>query len=438
MDINTPAGPAELLQRLIRFDTTNPPGNETACIGFIDELLRGAGIPTTVVGRVPERANLVARLKGRGEAPPLLLYGHVDVVTTANQKWTHPPFDGKLVDGYVWGRGALDMKGPLTLFLAALLRAKAAGRDLPGDVILAAVADEENSGTYGARYLVEEHARLFDGVHYALGEFGGFPLDFGSQRFYPIMVAEKQTCWMLATIRGKGGHGSIPLRGQSMAKMGRFLTRLDRYKSPVHITPVVRQMVGQLAAGMGGVMGAAMRLLLNPRLTDLLLAQLGERGQTLYPLFHNTVSPTVVRCSEKVNVIPGQVEIELDGRLLPGFQPKDLLAELGAPGEGEVEFEVYQYEPGPPEPDMAQFDRLADVLKSLDPQGKPVPLLLSGVTDARFFARLGIQTYGFTPLKLPQAFNFLETVHAADERVPVEALEFGAQAVGMVIEGWGR
>ncbi len=437
MDINTPIKPAELLQQLIRFDTTNPPGNEAPCVAFVDGLLRDAGIPATILGRVPERTNLVARLKGRGEAPPLLLYGHVDVVTTANQDWSYPPFEGKLVDGYVWGRGALDMKGPLVLFLAAMLQAKYEGKSLPGDVVLAAVADEEDGGLFGAHYLVENHAELFKDVRYALGEFGGFPLNFGSQRFYPIMVAEKQMCSVKATLHGRGGHGSIPLRGQSMAKLGRFLSALDQHKSPVHVTPVTHQMIEQMAAALGGMTGSVMRLLLNPRLTDRLLGLLGEQGETFYPLFHHTASPTILRGSDKVNVIPGKIEVAIDGRLLPGYQPQDLLAELRAIAGSEAEFDVYQFDPGPAEPDMAQFDLLASVLKSFDPAGIAIPLLLSGVTDARFFSRLGIQTYGFTPLKLPATFNFLRTVHSADERVPVDALEFGTQAVYRVLEQWG-
>jgi acetylornithine deacetylase/succinyl-diaminopimelate desuccinylase-like protein len=428
--------PVELLRQLIWFDTTNPPGNEAPCVAFIDELLRGAGIATTVLGRTSERANLVARLEGRGDAPPLLLYGHVDVVTTANQRWTHPPFEGRVVDGYIWGRGALDMKGPLALMISAMLRAKCQEGRLPGDVILAVLADEEDGGDFGARYLVENYAELFHGIRYALGEFGGFPLDLGGKRFYPIMVAEKQMCWMTATLRGRGGHGSIPVRGQSMAKLGRFLTRLDQSKYPVHITPVTRQMIEQMASAIGGLTGLALRMLLFPAMTDRLLAVLGERGQSFYPLFHNTVSPTILECSDKVNVIPGQVTVQIDGRLLPGYQPQDLLAELRAIVGEDVEFDVFKFNPGPAEPDMTQFDLLAGVLKSFDPSGIAIPLMLSGVTDARFFSRLGIQTYGFTPLKLPSEFNFLQTVHSADERVPVEAMEFGTQAIYRVLEQW--
>ena len=161
--------PVELLQNLIRFDTTNPPGNEAACIGYIDDVLTDAGFETMILARDETRTNLVTRLAGQGHAPPLLMYGHVDVVTTECQEWTHPPFEGTVADGYIWGRGTLDMKGAVAMMMAALMRAKAQDLALPGDVVLAVVSDEEAGGEYGARYLVENHAELFDGIRYAIG-----------------------------------------------------------------------------------------------------------------------------------------------------------------------------------------------------------------------------------------------------------------------------
>ncbi len=178
--------PAEMLRRLIQFDTTNPPGREAACVGYINDLLTAAGFETTLLARDPERPNLVARLAGEGNAPPLLLYGHVDVVTTAGQVWQHPPFEGRLVDGYVWGRGALDMKGGVAMLLSAFLRARAEGLRPSGDVVLAILCDEEADGDHGARFMVERHAGLFDGVRYAIGEFGGFTMPVGGRTFYPI------------------------------------------------------------------------------------------------------------------------------------------------------------------------------------------------------------------------------------------------------------
>ena len=426
--------PVELLQRLVRFDTTNPPGNEAECIGYIDELLTAAGIETTILARHPDRPNLIARLPGRGEASPLLLYGHVDVVTTAGQAWQVPPFAGEIRDDFLWGRGTLDMKGGVAMMISALLRARAQGRELPGDVILAVVADEENLGAWGAKYLVEEHADLFAGVRYALGEFGGFTMEVAGRRFYPIMVSEKQCCWMQATVSGPGGHGSMPVRGGAMAKLGRFLTALDQHPLPLHVTQPAELMIRSMADAMGGAMGLVFRQLANPTLAGLVLRLLGDRGRLFFPLLHNTVSPTGLSASDKINVIPSAVSVALDGRLLPGMRPDDLLAELRQIDGGGIEYEILQYDPGPTNLDMALFDTLAGVLKAADPQGVPVPLLLSGVTDGRFFAQLGIQTYGFTPMQLPADFNFSATIHAADERIPVEAVDFGSRAIHQVLQ----
>lgn len=421
--------PVELLQRLIQFDTTNPPGNECDCITFIAGLLQEHGIETHLFARTPQRPNLVARLPGCGATSPLLLYGHVDVVTVENQDWRYPPFEGRQEDGYIWGRGALDMKGCLSMMLLALLRAAREQARLPGDVILAVVCDEEAGGVFGARYLVEQHPGLFEGVRYALGEFGGFSIQFGKKRFYPIQVAEKQVCCISARLHGPGGHGSLPVRGGAMAGLSRMLDILDRQALPLHITPAARLMFSTIAAGLGGLNGLLLRQLLNPLLADSLLRLLGERGRLFAPLLHNTVSPTMLQGSDQVNVIPAQVTVGLDGRLLPGQSPENLLSELRALLGERVELEVLYFDCGPQEIDLGFYDSLADILKQADPQGIPIPYMLSGVTDARFFCQLGIQTYGFTPMQLPADFKFSSAAHAADERIPVEALPFGSQAI---------
>jgi len=430
--------PTELLQQLLRFDTTNPPGNESECISFINELVTNAGIETRILAKTPQRPNLIARLSGQGNASPLLLYGHVDVVTTENQQWQHPPFDGKLVDGFVWGRGALDMKGGIAMMLSAFLRAKSQGVKFPGDVVFAAVSDEEAGGDFGAKFLVEEHSELFAGIRYAIGEFGGFNIKIGKQRFYLIQVAEKQICWIKATISGPGGHGSLPVHGGAMSKLADMLRKIDRHRFPVHVTPVARLMFKTMASALGGLNGQVLRQLTNPALTDSLLNLLGERGRLFYPLVHNTASPTILHGSKKINVIPSEVSIELDGRLLPGYQPEDMIAELHQIIGDNIELEVLRHDPGPAEPDMGLFDTLSDILRQFDPDGIPIPFLMSGVTDARFFSKLGIQTYGFLPMQLPDDFNFTQTVHAANERIPVSALDFGTNAIYQALQRFGE
>ena len=423
----------ELLQQLIRFDTTNPPGNEAQCIEFVRSLLADAGVESEVYAKAPERPNLVARLPG-GSKPPLLLQGHVDVVTTAGQRWTRPPFAGELVDGYVWGRGALDMKGGVSMLVHAFLRAAREQVELPGDVLLVVLADEENGGDFGARFLAEEQAGLFDGVRYALSEFGGFSQEIAGRRFYPIQVAEKQICWLKATIHGPGGHGAMIQRRGTMARLGRLLRDLDRKRLPVHITPPAREMLERMAAALPRPQAEIMRALLKPRLTDRVLPLLGEQRRSIEPLLRNTVNATIIRAGTKINVVPAEIELELDGRALPGLTPDDLIGELREVVGHDVKLELVAHDPGPPAPDLGLFDTLAAVLRELDPAGIPIPLLQLGVTGARFFATLGIQTYGFLPMRLPPEFKFLQLVHAADERIPAAAVEFGAEAVFRVLQ----
>ena len=421
--------PAELLQQLIRFNTTNPPGNEAACIAYISNLLSEAGIENTLVARDPARPNLIARLTGQGNAPPLLLQGHVDVVTAEKQFWQHPPFEGGIYDGYIWGRGTLDMKGGVAMMIAALLRAKADDASLPGDVLLAVLSDEEASSTYGAKFLVENHAELFKDVRYALGEFGGFTMHIGNQRFYPIQVMEKKTCGLKVILRGPGGHGALPMRNGTVARLGRFIQALDEHRLPVHITSVTRQMIETLGSALSTTVGPMLLQLLEPTQTDRVLDMLGQAGQTFDPILHNTANITIIHGGEKNNVIPSEMVVTLDGRLLPGYGPEDMIAEMLQLVGNDIELEVTSYDPGPAEPDMGLFDTLAGILKEADPEGTPLPNLLPAVTDGRFFTCLGIQTYGFLPMLLPEGFNFTQTIHAADERIPVVAVEFGTNAI---------
>jgi acetylornithine deacetylase/succinyl-diaminopimelate desuccinylase-like protein len=430
--------PAELLQRLIRFDTTNPPGNERPCVDWIAELIRAVGIEPRIIAKDPDRPSLVARLPGAGSAPALLMQGHVDVVP-AEGEWDHPPFSGDVADGYVWGRGALDMKGGVAMMIAGFLRAAVADQPPPGDVVLCVLSDEEARGDLGARFVVEEHPTLFEGVRFAIGEFGGFTLEIAGRRFYPMMVAEKQLCLARATFRGPAGHGSLPVRGGAMGALGRFLTTLDRRRLPVHVTPVTRSMLEAIAAKVPRVAAVPLRGLLRPRMTDRVLDVLGDRGRIFDPLLHNTASATIVRGGQSANVIPGEVSVDVDCRLLPGFEPEDAFRELRRLVDVDVELEVLRHDPGPsPTPDMTLFPVLGAVLRELDPAALPVPLLLPGVSDARFFARLGIQTYGFLPMQLPADLRFMQLIHAENERLPVAAMDFGTEAISRVLTRLGE
>jgi acetylornithine deacetylase/succinyl-diaminopimelate desuccinylase-like protein len=426
--------PAELLQQLIRFDTTNPPGDEADCVAFVRGVLEEAGCETQTYARDPARPNLVARVRGAGKSPPVLIQGHVDVVTTSGQDWQRPPFGGDIADGEVWGRGAIDMKGPMAMYISALVRAARGELELPADVILVVLADEENGGDYGAKFLVEEHPELFEGVKYALGEAGGVSRTIAGHRFYPIQVAEKQICWLKGAVRGPGGHGAMIHRGGTMARLGRLLTDLDRRRMPIHVTPIVRTMIETIAGELNRPKRDLVLQLLRPAVADRVLPRLGEDARTIEGLLRNTLNATIVHGGEKVNVVPARIELELDGRLLPGFTPDDLIAEAHALVGDDIELELVRHDAGPAEPDYTHFDMLGAVLRELDPEGIPMPLLQGGVTDARFFSQLGIQTYGFMPMRLADDFPLLRLVHAADERIPVDALEFGTEAVSRALQ----
>jgi acetylornithine deacetylase/succinyl-diaminopimelate desuccinylase-like protein len=306
----------------------------------------------------------------------------------------------------------------------------------PGDVILAILSDEENTSVLGADFLVNNHPQLFQDVRYAIGEFGGYTSYIGKRRFYPIMVGEKQGCGLLAYIRGKGGHGAWPARRGIMARVARYLQSLE-HRLPVHVTPIAKEQVRLTAEGLPSPLKQAVMQLLIPSLTGSILDTLGAQVRMFDPILHNTAVVTAIQGGESPNMVPSQVCIMLDCRLLPGFTPDDLIPELKALGGKDVEYETLVFHPGPPQPDMGLYETLAVILREADPGSTPTPMLFPAVTDARLFSRLGIQTYGFTPLKLPPELNFERLFHAADERVPVAALEFGSDALYTLLRRFG-
>lgn len=429
--------PAELAQALLRFDTTNPPGDELQCIEYLEAVLDAYNIEHNRYSLDPGRPNLVARLPG-GNANPLLMYGHVDVVTTENQSWTYPPFNGEIHNGWLWGRGALDMKGGDAMLLSAFLRAKRERLQLPGDLILTLVSDEEAGGEYGAKFMVEHHPDIFANVNYAIGELGGYSYYYGGKTFYPIMIAEKTVVRIRITVTGPGGHGAMVHNGTAMAKAGKILTLLEDQRLPPSITPAAQSMLEGMAKALSPKDSSSFLQLLDPTKTDATLDAMPNHGRELDPLLHNTVNATFVRGGTKINVIPGHIEIDLDARQVPGSSPEDLGRELHHLLGDDFEIEILEADPpGPNQPDMGLFETLSSILREADKDGYPIPFMTSGATDGRFFSRLGIQTYGFLPMKLPEGFDFTRLLHTADERIPVDALEFGSQAIYKVLQRFG-
>jgi acetylornithine deacetylase/succinyl-diaminopimelate desuccinylase-like protein len=426
----TVPSPGELAQRLIRFETVAPDGRERELVAWLAPLLEEAGLEVTVLAKDPAKPNIVARLKGRGEAPPLLLHGHVDVVPVTGQKWSVDPFAGEIRDGVLWGRGALDMKGGVAMLLAAVLRT-AEGPPPAGDLILCVLSDEESGGAFGALFLAEEHGDLFTGVRHAIGEFGGFSFPLVGKRMYPIQVAEKQRAIVRLVAEGDAGHGALGGPGSAVTALAHSTRQIGKKGLPIHVTPVAAAMLDAMAEAVGAPADRLVRTLGNERIAGPALRALGERGAAIGPMLRNTATVTHLAAGDReaINVVPAEAEANLDCRVLPGFGPDDLLAELRpllAPG---VRAEVELFEAGDPAVDWSLYPQLAKLLAEADPTGTPVPMLLAGVTDGRHFARLGIQHHGFLPMQLPPELGFQSLLHAADERVPVAALDFGADVL---------
>ena len=258
------------------------------------------------------------------------------------------------------------MKGGVAMLVDAFLRAARGELKPRGDLILCVLADEENGGDFGAKFLVEEHADLFEGVRHALGEFGGARVPLGGASFYPIQVAEKQICWLRGRVRGPGGHGAIGVKGSAMGRLGRVLAKLDRGRLPVHVTPVTHAWISAMAEALPRPQSLVLRSLLDPRLAELTLRAPTEQLRLLERALRNTVSATIVRGGEKINVIPAEVELELDGRALPGYGPDDLIAEVRALVGDDLELELVRHDATPAEPDLSQLPLLSGILRELD------------------------------------------------------------------------
>ena len=429
----------ELAQRLIRFDTSNPPGHERECALWIKALLDEHGIDNQILHQpgLPERCNVVARIPGRGDAPPLLLQGHTDVVSVHGQRWDREAFGGQIADGCVWGRGAVDMKGGLTMMLHALLRARHSDIPPPGDIILAAVADEELGGRQGAAFLVHEHPHLFDGVRHAFGELGGFTVHVRGHRFYPIMVAEKHICRIRVTFLGNGGHGSQIHRNTALSRAARALRRLERRHPPFKIVDATRAMLEAMIEEMSMTEAMALRMAMKPNTTGMALGLMGDKvGRMLEPMFRDTISPTIIEGGVQENAVPSEVQVLLDCRLLPGSSQSDIVRDVLAIVGENAEIKVERYEEGPPTVDMSLMPYLSNLLEKADPGAKAIPFMVAGGTDAKWFHELGIDTYGFTPMRLPPDLDFMALFHGPNERIPVDALNFGSALMYEAVDGY--
>jgi acetylornithine deacetylase/succinyl-diaminopimelate desuccinylase-like protein len=424
------------LQDLIRFNTTNPPGNETRVAEYVRGRLAAQGIESTVVESAPGRGSVIGRLHGDGSRPPLLLMGHSDVVTAEASQWAHPPFAGDLVDGVVWGRGAVDMKGLIAVELEVMLLLKQLGTRLKRDLILAVTADEEAGATQGMRWLLDYHADLLD-AEYALNEGGGIGHPVGGRWLFGCQTAEKGIAWLRLRARGEPGHASTPRGAMAVGKLAAAVERLAGARLPQHPARTVRDYIETLSRVTPGPAGSRLLGLLDPTLEVETLAQMPDRNMAavLNAALRNTAVPTVLRAGEKINVIPSVAEAEVDCRLAPGQTADDVIREVRALVGDDVEIEVGRYEPGIESgADTPLFDTIRAVMSELESASVAVPWMAVGATDGRFLAQRGVKVYGFWPLKAQPGEPVPSSLfHAHNERVSVANLRFAVAAFGEVV-----
>jgi acetylornithine deacetylase/succinyl-diaminopimelate desuccinylase-like protein len=447
----------EHLRRLIRIPSVNPPGSpadaagrdstggETAAAAYCAEVLTSAGIHAEVQETAPGRGSCFARLKATvpDPEPPLILLSHIDVVPVEAESWSRDPFGADLVDGVVWGRGAVDMKVMTAMELSVMGALHRSGADRRRDVIFAALADEEAGGEFGALHWVRERPELFTDASgrpaaAALNEVGGYSMTIGERRAYTIQVAEKGIIWTRLRATGTPSHGSMPSPDNAAIKLAEAVSRLAAARRPAQITPTVRRFFEGL--GLSEVVehaqrgeDEAARAALEAAVADEVLRR------SLDAMLRDTITPNVIHVGKKMNVVPGAGEAEVDVRTLPGTDQEAFEIELQAIAGPDVQVEVVMRMPAVEWPaDGEIVGLMSAALTRADPEATPIPMMITPGTDAKALALLGIPTYGFMPLRLEPDVPFLSLFHANDERIPVSAVRFGLPVLQDVVERFCR
>ena len=420
----------DICRDLLRIDTSNygdasGPG-ERAAAEHVMGLLTEVGLGPELIESEPGRASVVVRVEGSDPGRnALLVHGHLDVVPAHAPDWQVHPFSGEERDGALWGRGAVDMKGMDAMLLAVLRDLARTGRRPARDVVFAFLADEEAGGLKGARYLVDHRPELFEGVTEAISEVGGFSVDLAGQRCYLLQTAEKGITWLRLLAHGRAGHGSQVNDDNAVTRLCEAVARIGRHDWPLEITPTVRQFLD----GVSEVTGTE----LDPTDTRQLVDTLGTTARWVGATLRNTANPTVLDAGYKHNVIPGTASALLDCRYLPGRDGELLDTVRRLAGDG-VDVEVLHTDVALETPfEGPLVDVMVDALLAEDPGARVLPYCLSGGTDNKSFARLGIRGYGFAPLRLPADLDFSGMFHGVDERVPVDALRFGTRVLDRVL-----
>ncbi len=425
----------ELTSQLIRIDTSNT-GDPATVVGeqeaaeWVVRQLEEVGYQTTLVeSGMPGRANVFCRLEGADRSRgALLVHGHLDVVPAEPADWSVHPFSGAVADGYLWGRGAVDMKDMVGMTLAVARQFKTDGVLPPRDIVFAFLADEEAGGAWGSHWLVEHRPELFTGITEAVGEVGGFSLTVGrpdgsEARLYLVETAEKGIAWMRLRAKARAGHGSFLHPDNAVTLLAQAVARLGTHTFPLVMTESVSQFLAAVSEETG--------LTFDPNSPDLdgTLEKLGSISRIVGATLRDTANPTMLKAGYKANVIPQTAEAVIDCRVLPGRQAafeREVDALLGPDVEREW---VTHLEPYETTFDGDLVDAMNAAVLAHDPDGRTVPYMLSGGTDAKAFAKLGIRCFGFSPLRLPPELDFAALFHGVDERVPVESLRFGTRVL---------
>ncbi len=413
---------ASIARDLIRFDTSNrgegDANPESDAAAYVSRYLEQLGLAPVTIESAPGRASVIARVAGADASlPALVLHGHLDVVPADPANWSVDPFAGVVKDGMLWGRGAVDMKDMCAMMLTAVAELLRAGEQPRREVILAFFADEENGGVFGAHYLVTHHPELFEGAATAISEVGGYSIELNGSRAYLIQTGEKALDWIKLRARGTAAHGSRVWRDNAVTRLAEAIAALGRHEWPLALCDTTSELIAEIAKIYGE----------DPEMVDAeqLILRTGKAGGFIQASLRNTSNPTVLRAGYKHNVIPDTAEALVDVRSLPADQP-GILAEIQRIVGDDIEIETVHSDVGLEVPFAGEaVDAMIESLRLHDPEAKVLPYLLSGGTDNKALSRLGITGYGFVPLRLPADLDFPGMFHGVDERVPLEALDFG-------------
>jgi acetylornithine deacetylase/succinyl-diaminopimelate desuccinylase-like protein len=434
----------DVLGDLIRINTTNPPGNETEAAKYLANSMGKEAFKCEILESSPGRGSVIARLKGSGEKPSLLLLSHLDVVAANPKEWSVDPFAGIVKDGFVWGRGALDMKSMTAMEVMVMKLLKRNNVRLKGDVILAATADEEKGGEAGAGWLVRNHPEKVR-AEYVVNEGGGLAIPIENKNIFTIQTAEKGILWFKVKAKGRPGHGSIPgAADNAIMRMNKVVERLGNHRAKIVLVPTAKQFVSEVAKKNKLLQQGVSLLLTNPKMGDRILDMLAQTDKVMAEevraMLRMTITPTVIHGGVKENIIPSECEAIFDCRILPGQNTtrtmneiKDLLKDLDLE---KLEFETIQaQEPSESSAETPLYEKIVGVLREFEPDCAVTPILLTGGTDSRFFRKIGSVCYGFQPQRADVPYGeMLKTIHGIDERISIKNLVFGTSVLYNIVD----